>query len=110
MRQMRHLLPALALFAFAACAPQPPQPAPPDLFKVSLQQAIDRTRTDREAYIAAHPKLTTEFQKAILHGQVLPGMTKDDVLGIEDGHPPSPECPSSRSVSGEVWDYCMHST
>lgn len=107
-RRVRHLLPLFALLALG-CASQPPQAPTPDPFQVSLQQAEDRTRMDREAYIAAHPKLSPEFQEAILHGQILPGMTKDDVLGIE-GSPPPLECPSSRSTTGEVWDYCVRST
>lgn len=106
---MRIAAAALALLA-SGCAAQQPQPATPDPFTVSLQQAVDHTRMDREAYIAAHPNLTPSFQEAILSGQVLPGMTKDDVLGIEDGHPPPAECPSSRSTGGEVWDYCVYST
>jgi hypothetical protein len=105
--QMRYLLPTLAVFALAACASQPPQPTTPDPFEVSMQQAVNRTRMDREAYIAAHPKLSPEFREAILHGQKLPGMTKDDVLGIE-GLPPPADCPSSRSANGEVWVYCAH--
>jgi hypothetical protein len=108
--RMRYLFSVLSVLALAACASQPPQPATPDPFEVSLQQAEDHTRMDREAYIAAHPSISPEFQDAILHGQVLPGMTKDDVLGIQDGHPPPLECPSSRSTTGEVWDYCVHST
>lgn len=100
---------ALAVFALAACASQPPQPSPDDQFQMDLQDSINRTRMDREAYIAAHPKLSPEFREAILHGKKLPGMTKDNVLAIEGGHPPPADCPSSRSVNGEVWVYCAHS-
>ena len=105
---MRFILSLLALVVFAACAPQQPPPSQDDQFQATLQDAINRTREQREAYIDAHPNLSPEFREAILQGQTLPGMTKDDVMGIEGGKPPA-DCPSSTSVDGDVWVYCVHS-
>jgi hypothetical protein len=105
----RQVIALLIGAAIAGCAPQPVQPSPHDQFEMQIQDSVNRTRMDREAYIAAHPGLSPEFQDAILHGKVLPGMTKEDVLGIEHV-PPAPDCPSSESTNGSIWDYCVQST
>jgi hypothetical protein len=104
---MRSLLVALSIFGLLACAARQQRPSAQDQFRTDLQDSINRTREKRQAYIDAHPNLSREFRAAILDGKILPGMTKEDVLGIEQALPPV-DCPSSRSVDGEVWDYCAH--
>lgn len=101
-------LAATMLFAITGCAPSGTRVASQQQsFNESLAEAIRETHDRRQAYVDAHPTLSQDFKSDIMHGKVAPGMSKGNVEAIEGGPPPA-DCPSSRSVTGEVWDYCVH--
>ena len=100
---LRHAAAFFIAASLIGCAAAPPPQ--PDPFDQSLADAIARTRESRQTYIDAHPDLSAQSKDSILAGQVLLGMSKDDVKAALGGVPPA-DCPSSHSVSGDVWDYC----
>jgi hypothetical protein len=106
LRAVAPALIALALLVTSCAQQQLPQKDP---FQKSLNDSVQRTREQRQAYVDSHPSLPAGFRTAIMQGQVLPGMSKEDVMGIEGGNAPPVGCPRSLSTTGEMWDYCVHS-
>lgn len=58
-------------------------------------------------YINRHPELTEEIKQAILHGEVIKGMTKDEVIASW-GNPSRINEPFTNQFGnyyGETWEY-----
>ena len=58
----------------------------------------------REEYVAAHPELSSEYQKAILNGSLVIGMNEEQ-MAASIGHPKRTQILTVEPVRSEVWIY-----
>ena len=58
----------------------------------------------RADFVNAHPKISDEYKQAILHGQIMKGITKDEVRASW-GNPCSYCYGTTHNSWGDSWEY-----